>query len=438
MGDVRHIRRQPLNELWLGKASTRKSLPKFNLRFKRIFAGVVLDPAKFLKVGFPVKNLCVIASIILSINLKMGQRLSDMTASQLEKDMNLINWGDIITPDATGIPMRKLSQLEEMLNPIPPALAERYPGLKFMNGICVNLFQLRTTGKHARLFSVSLGKRYKRIRDVLQVDILIDEQQFREKNSRKIEPNHCLLITNITLLLHKNQQKKISTNRSRINLLCRGCFKMSMSFTAMKNHFEICGNQSRLSIGHRRTKNILLHETKRLNKFTNKMEDHGTTFTRMDNRLCIQDLSIAVLDYEAAQIPLNHQDQNGCTARSFDGISAKTPRNAITSLPVISVSWAFASNYAESHPLPEDLRRPRFLRVDDKDPQGIKNFYIAMLLKIREDLLKHWNWLQSVLEQDQGVPPINQRPLELLNYFEKITECQLCGKKFNSKSYSAR
>ena len=168
------------------------------------------------------------------------------------------------------------------------------------------------------------------------------------------------------------------------------------------------------------------------------MEDHGTTFTKMDNKLCIQDLSIAVLDYEAAQIPLNSQDQNGCTARSFDGISTKTPRNATTSLPVISVSWAFASNYAESHPLPPDLRRPRFLRVDDKDPQGVRNFYIAMLLKIREDLLRHWNWLQSVLEQDQGVPPIGQRSLELLNYFDKITECQLCGRRFNSKAYSAR
>ena len=239
LGDVRHIRRQPLNDMSLGKVGQRKNLPKFNSRFKRVFSGVVLDPAKFLKVGFPAQNLCVIASVILAINLKMGQPLQCISATQLEADMNLINWSDIITPDATGIPMRKLSQLEEKLNPIPPALVRRYPGLQFMNGICINLFQLRTAGNHARLFSVSLGQRYKRIRDVLQIDILLDDQKFREKNSYPIVSNHCLLITNITLLLHKNQQK-LSTNRSRANLLCRGCMMISGGFDAIKNHFEIC------------------------------------------------------------------------------------------------------------------------------------------------------------------------------------------------------
>ena len=168
------------------------------------------------------------------------------------------------------------------------------------------------------------------------------------------------------------------------------------------------------------------------------MEDHGTLFTKANNKLCIQDLSIAVLDYEAAQVPLNIQDQSGCTARSVDGITAKTPLNATTLLPVISVSFAWASNYADTHPLPQDLRAPRFLRVDDKDPQGERNFYVGMLLKIREDLVRHHRWLQSILAQDLGVPPIGQRPLELLNYFESITECQLCGRTFGSKCYSAR
>ena len=213
--------------------------------------------------------------------------------------------------------------------------------------------------------------------------------------------------------------------------------KTSLSYNVLKNHFDICGNRDRLRIGSRRTKNILIHEPRKLNKFTNKMEDNGTTFTRMNNKLCIQDLAIAVLDYEASHAPLSHQDQSGCTARSTDGITGKTPKNATASLPVISVSWAWSSNYV-AHPLPPDLRSPRFLRVDDKDQQGTRNFFIAMLLKIREDMVRHYNWLQSVLAQDAGVPPISQRPLELVNYFDKITECQLCGKKFNSKCYSAK
>ena len=224
-GDVRHIRRQPMDELRLGALGNRQSLPKFNQKFKSLFSGIVFDPSKFLRAGFPVQNLCILACVIMNINLKMGTQLKDISIRQMEADINLIPWGDLITPDATGVPLRKLKHLEEMLNPIPPALVRRYPGLRFFNGINVNIFQLRTSGSHARLFGVSLGSRYQRIRDVLQCDLLLDDQQFRDKKSGPIEPNHCLLLSNITLFLHKNQQK-ISTNRSRINFLCRGCMKL--------------------------------------------------------------------------------------------------------------------------------------------------------------------------------------------------------------------
>ena len=154
----------------------------------------------------------------------MGSHLADITIGQVENDMNTIPWGDVVTPDATGIPLRKMSLLEEKLNPIPPDLIRRYPGLQFFNGICVNIFQLRTAGSHARLFPLSLGKQYKKIRDVLQIDLIIDDQQFRDKQSSPIVSNHCLLLSNITLFLHKNQQK-INANKSRHNLICRGCMK---------------------------------------------------------------------------------------------------------------------------------------------------------------------------------------------------------------------
>ena len=223
-GDVRHITRQPLDEIRLGSLGYRQNLPKFNQRFKNLFAGIIFDPSKYLKPGFPVQNLCVLACIILGINLKMGSHLVDITARQVENDINTIPWGDVVTPDATGIPLRKMSLLEEKLNPIPPDLIRRYPGLQFFNGICVNVFQLRTAGSHARLFPVSLGKQYKKIRDVLQIDLIIDDQQFRDKQSGPIVSNHCLLLSNITLFLHKNQQK-INTNKSKNNLICRGCMK---------------------------------------------------------------------------------------------------------------------------------------------------------------------------------------------------------------------
>ena len=213
-----------MDQLTLGALGYRQNLPKFNERFKSLFAGIVFDPSKFLKVGFPVQNFCILACIILNINLKLGTQLKNISVRQMEADINLIPWSDIITPGATGIPLSKMSLLEQKLNPIPPALVRRFPGLQFMDGICINIFQLRTSGKHARLFGVSLGSRYKQIRNILQCDLLIDDPQFRDKKSGPIVSNHCLLISNITLFLHKNQQK-ISTNKSKMNLLCRGCMR---------------------------------------------------------------------------------------------------------------------------------------------------------------------------------------------------------------------
>ena len=431
------MRRTAQNELRLGKY-VRQSLPKFNVKFKKLFSGVVWDPARFLKPGFAMSNLCVIANIVLHMVIKSGQTMNDVSQRQLEADMNLIPWADVITPDANGIPVRKLTELEQKLNPIPNELKRRFKILHFMEGVSLNLFELRTAGEHARLFSVSLGKNYQKIRNFLQIDLLLDNPIFREENCQPTVPNHCFLISNITLFLHRNQQILHRFNWSRTNLLCRGCCMTSENMNTMTKHFEICKPMSRLSIGHRATKNILIHKPKRLNKFTNKYEDSGTSFSRGDNKMLIQNLTVAVLDYECAQMNIDQKDQFGTSLRSTDNLSVKTPKNALTTLPVISVSWAFASNYPQSHPLPDSLKTARFIRVDETSPSGMKDFFIGFFLKMRADLVSHFEWLQSILSRDVGPPPIRQRPLELVNYFETIKECQVCGKTFNTKSYSAR
>ena len=125
------MRRTPQNELRLG-SHVRKNLPKFNTKFKKLFSGVVWDPARFLKPGFAVSNLCVIANIILHLAIKSGQTMNYVTQHQLEADMNLIPWADVITPDANGIPMRKLAELEQKLNPIPDDLKHRFKILRFI------------------------------------------------------------------------------------------------------------------------------------------------------------------------------------------------------------------------------------------------------------------------------------------------------------------
>lgn len=220
-------------------------------------------------------------------------------------------------------------------------------------------------------------------------------------------------------------------------MLCRACFYHTSDFSLLTKHWDICTTQQRTSIGRRNCKNVLLHRTHTKNKFSGKLERNGLTFRRADSKMLIKPLCLICMDYESVQHSTSEIDEHGSTVRESDGMSSKTPKQAITTLPIISVAYAFMNNY-EQHPLPPTLSEPRFLRVKDDEPDGEKQFFISFLLKLRHDLLLHYIWMQQVLSLDRGPPPYHERPTHLQNAYAGISHCQLCGRKWGQKCYSQR
>ena len=144
------------------------------------------------------------------------------------------------------------------------------------------------------------------------------------------------------------------------------------------------------------------------------------------------------LDYECYNKQCDNSSPEGLLHRSTDGVSSKTPNNATLSLPPMAFAYVNTSLYKE-HPLPESLATPRFKRLNDNDSEtGEKNFYIALLLSLRHDLLLHHLHMKSIFQKDAPPPRPYQMTPELAAYFASITECQLCGKRFGTKVKSPR
>ena len=363
-----------------------------------------------------------------------------MTQTRMAEEIGLIDYSSILTPAATGIPAKKLPALEKKLTPIPLNIIQRFRHMEIFSGININLFEVRSGGQDQhRLFPISLGCKYQEVRSFFQLDLLVTHPDYWESNhpNRTDMPNnHVLLISNLPQLLQRFHPT-LHTNRYRANMICRACFFATSDYCNLLKHFEICGSKARTSVGRRTCKNVLVHVTHSKNHFTGKLQRNGLTFRRGDSKMLIKPLTLAVMDYESVQRSVTDIDPQGSTIKSADGMGGTTPNNAVATLPVISVAWAFMSNYI-THPLPPTLKQPRFLRVRDDQANGEKNFYINFLLQLRIDLLHHWLWMNDILADDPGPPAYAERSTYLKNAYANITSCQLCGKKWGQKCYSER
>ena len=437
--DCRHIRRPIGNQLHLGGHSLGTSV--FNKKYKALFKNVIHDPSRFLRKGWAKMNMCVLAALILNIRIKTGEGTKNLTQACMAAEIELINYSGIITAAATGIPAKKLPLLEKRLTPIPSNIIQRFRYLEVFRGVCINLYEIRSVagGEH-RLFPVSLGSEYRAVRDVFQLDLVLDHEDYREAGQftqTDMPNNHVLLVSSMQQLLHRFHPT-LHLNRYRVNtVFCRACFWHTNNYCQLLKHFDICSPMSRTSIGRRSCKNVLAHVTHSRNTFTGKLTRNGLTFRRADLKMLIKPLSLAVMDYESVQRSTTDIDSLGSTVRSADGMGGATPSNAVSTLPVISVAWAYKSNYV-AHELPPTLKQPRFLRVRDDQIDGEKHFYISMLLKLRMDLLFMYLWMNDILARDPGPPPYNERPTHLKNAYANIPRCQLCGKKWGQKCYSER
>ena len=442
--DIRHVKRDPLNEVRLGVG--RSHLASFNNTFKRLFSRLVFDPAQFLPQGFPRDNLCVLGNLVLCLHLKTGGRLKDLS---MEKTMSAIQgfqYAHLITPGEQGISLKKIITLEKELCPMPKKIIDIWPAAKvFPGGIAINIYSLRKDNQTGdmRLFPIAISKSSRQLRTHLMLDMVMDSPLFRPDNYKVTTPNnHVLLIKHLPLLLHRFTKKHINRNLFGDTFCCRSCFFVTKGFQTITNHWQTCDHRPKLIHGRRQTLNRLKHVTHTLNKFTNKVERRGLSWSRGSSFMQLRPSVFYYLDFECSNEKIDELDETGTSLRA--GLSSNTsapPKNSEGYLPILSFSYVVTSLY-DDIPLPPSLTAPRFQRINipgNPDPEAAeKEFYISLLLSLRKDLLLTHLHIESILQNAPPPPPPHKRPAEFQAYYNSIKNCNLCGKRFGSKQWSEK
>ena len=429
--DVRHLRRNAHNRVFVGHGGGKKKI-EFHQDVKLLFSRVVIDPIRFLETGFPATHLCLPACLLISIRAKLKQTLRSLTQKQMTAELATLPWQNFINPGTDGIPLESVSNFEKLLTPIPRELIRLYPSLAAFCGIAINIFTIRKKQETRRLFPLSLSKQ-NRNSAFFQADCLIDAEDLR--CPPYLPPkNHCLAVTNLPVLLTRFSGRR--NNYNKYIFLCRSCGYTTMTNARLQEHFSTCQERIRGPLGRRKCQNKLVHRPYVINRFTNKKEAHGIHFKRGDNYKLLRSSSLVFLDFESFN---KKYEEN--SSKESGSIFEKVPNNAVTTQPVCSYAYVVKSLHEDLHPLPANLREPRFKRINDAniDPRAReRDFFLALLLSLRHDLLLHYLYLQKIIDENTPAPAPSFRSESERLFLASVKTCQICGGIFGRKRVSPR
>ena len=428
--DVRHVSRQNENEIFLGEGKTKKE--PFHEDVKKLFNRLVFDPAPFLEVGFASMNLCLPASVLLCLHSKLGPPLRSLTKKKMSDELQSLAWQSFVDPAKNGIPLQSITAFEKTLHPIPQKLLHYFPLLSMFMGITINIFTMRRNGDAMRIFPVSLSKN-SRNPQYFHADILMDGPHLRVPPYNP-PSNHCLAIGSLAVLLTRFSGKQ--NNYRKYTHICRACGYTTMTASRLRDHYSICADKSRGGpLGRRKTKNQIVHSPFRINRYTKKKEKNGLHFERGNSFMLLKNNSMICLDFESYNKSFNEESAGDRDRRSILG---NIPKSAIRYQPPMSYAYVHVT-LQKHHPLPSSLSEPRFKRLDDENPNNISaehDFYIALLLSLRMDLLLHFLHLQKILSNDSPPPSVSERTDQIQSFIQKVPRCMLCGSKFGTKKIS--
>ena len=157
-------------------------------------------------------------------------------------------------------------------------------------------------------------------------------------------------------------------------------------------------------------------------------EKHGLSFKRSDNYRLLKPAVILVLDFEALNTP---------TPPSAQSIYYKTPSSALYTQKIVSYAYVNRSLYPE-FPLIDELQPPRFAFKNEDDPNGEKQFYLGLLLSLRNELELHHRHIEKILHDNRDPPPMRNRTTDTITKILSTSHCELCGALFNSKRKSKK
>ena len=122
--DVRHIVYSPENQLRYGHkgAGLRYQRLEFHELIKPLLFKSVLDPAYWLKPGFPRDNLCVLAGLILALHRKLGPPMGRYDKNKMESEIEALEYRHLLSQGHKGLSISDFEALERRHSPIPEAL----------------------------------------------------------------------------------------------------------------------------------------------------------------------------------------------------------------------------------------------------------------------------------------------------------------------------
>ena len=323
-----------------------------------------------------------------------------------------------------GLALQDMGKLEAMnSNPIPEGLLQYYPQLAYFSGLSLNIFLIREENGCFRLFPIGLSKNCRKTSH-FHIDLIQITSSILVPGA--ITPNnHVLAAPFLSTLM-----TKFSGNRGHYSRICRSCCSVFSSTQALHAHFSVCSIDARKgsTSARKRSRNMFSHHPRKLNSFSGRLEPNGLKWRRSSNFKLCAPLCIGLLDTEAYNVPL---------PKDTGSIYERVPTGAQGTQSIMCYQYVFKSMYPDI-PLSDDLAHPR-IRFSPQTPEsGDKELFISLFLSLRQDMLHHAEHLKRILKADVPPPPPHARDKDLLLRIAKETHCQICGKRFQSTSFSRR
>ena len=406
---------------------------------KQLFHKTIINPSPYLAEGFPEENFCVLASIILQFHKKFGPPICNVTKATMTSEIRALNFQGLFKYGQKGLQVTDFKKLENLNTPFSNRLKCLFPALAFFTTLSLNLFQIRRQNKEFRIFPISLSENY-RDSSSFQVDMvklnadILDPRKKPLSKSKKKYPdlgktcdlNHVLLVPNLAGLLTKFTRKNV--NKSKYQFVCRSCCSVFRSVQGRIYHYTTCSPNTRQGStnARKRARNMYIHRPTRFNSFSSQIETNGLKWQRGHAYRMLKPLLLAFADlecYAVKDLPTN-------------SIFHKVPKQAIMQQKPMGWAYTFISLYNDID-LPEPLANPRIKYCTQTPGNSDSELFISFFLNLRNDLVHISKHLDAVLQKNTPPQPKHKRDPKILSLFAKASMCDFCGRRFQSRAYSA-
>ena len=433
--DVRSVQAEPNNLYFQNFGKTKKKIIPVHAHIKELFHHTVLDPRWYLRSGHSRENYCIPASIVIILHSRLqNTAVSRLNKTEFEETLDTINFRSLLSPQHSGIQIKDINKLEEMNSEkVNPNLKRKFFGLKYFTGIAISFYHMkRGKGGEFGLFPSSIS-RYARSSNHFQCHLLISNNDIRPEGYNEPIENHVMAIKSLARFVCKLRGK--AANSSRYSYCCSTCFELFDSAGQLASHWrDACAIETRGILGFRKSKNVLQHLPFKFNRFTQRVHQNGLQFRPGDNFKRLKAGFAVFLDFECYNTPVPQE-------RS---VFMEPPSSAIKVHTPCSYAYVFRSFY-DNIELPTTLSGVRLKFYDDADPNTtIKDFYVNLLLQLRNDLVTLSKFLRDLIERNKKPPGKNERTLRDLQVIQNKVFCDICGRRFfstfrnKSKKYKLR